>query len=60
MTDTDVLHHDLTAFDKACQLLYSDGLMSEETLVRLHGVVHREAWEMREIVGIERHQCRRL
>nr|DAI52348.1 MAG TPA: hypothetical protein [Caudoviricetes sp.] len=49
MTDTDVLHHDLTAFDKACQQLYADGLMSEETLVRLHAVVHREAWEMREM-----------
>ena len=49
MLDTDVLHHDLTVFDAACQRLYSDGLLSEETLVRLHGVVHREAWEMREI-----------
>nr|DAI52350.1 MAG TPA: hypothetical protein [Caudoviricetes sp.] len=46
MLDADVLHHDLAAFDKACQRLYSDGLLSEETLVRLHGIVHREAWEM--------------
>lgn len=52
MTDTDVLHHDLTAFDKACQRLYSDGLLSEETLVRLHGVVHRESQEMWEIGGM--------
>ncbi|MDN6024703.1 hypothetical protein [Bifidobacterium mongoliense] len=48
MTDTDVLHHDLDVFDSACQQLYDDGLMSEETLVRLHGVVHREAWEIRD------------
>ena len=52
MTDTDVLHHDLNAFDTACQRLYSDGLMSEETLVRLHGVVHRESQEMWEIGGM--------
>lgn len=53
MLDADVLHHDLAGFDAACQQLYDDGLLSEETLVRLHGVVHREAWEMREIGGVE-------
>jgi hypothetical protein len=52
MPDTDVLHHDLHAFDVACRRLYADGLLSEETLVRLHAVVHREAWEMREISGM--------
>ena len=53
MLDADVLHHDLTAFDKACQRLYSDGLLSEETLVRLHAVVHREAWEMETLRHLE-------
>lgn len=53
MLNTDVLHHDLTVFDAACQRLYDAGLMSEETLVRLHAVVHREAWEMWEIGGAE-------
>lgn len=53
MLDADVLHHDLTAFDKACQRLYDDGLLSEETLVRLRGVVHREAWEMETLRHLE-------
>jgi hypothetical protein len=53
MTDTDVLHNDLRGFDKACQRLYDDGLMSEETLVGMHAVAHREAWEMREIKGLD-------
>ena len=53
MPDTDVLHHDLTVFDAACQKLYDDGLMSEETLVRLHGIVHREAWEMETLRHLE-------
>ena len=52
MTDADALHHDLAVFDAACQQLYDDGLLSEETLVRLHGVVHREAREMWEIGGM--------
>jgi hypothetical protein len=53
MLDADVLHTDLTAFDVACQQLYDDGLMSEETLVRLHAVVHREAWEMETLRHLE-------
>lgn len=52
MLDTDVLHRDLHVFDVACQRLYDDGLLPEETLVRLHAVVHREAWEMWEIGGM--------
>lgn len=46
MTDTDVLRHDLDVFDAACQQLYVHGLLSEETLVRLHGIVHLEGWEI--------------
>ncbi|MEE8667404.1 MAG: hypothetical protein SOI13_04450 [Bifidobacterium mongoliense] len=53
MLDADVLHHDLTVFDAACQQLYDDGLLSEETLVGMHAVAHREAWEMREIKGLD-------
>jgi hypothetical protein len=49
MTNNDVLHNDLDVFDAACQRLHDDGLLSDETLVRLHGIVHREAWEMRSI-----------
>ncbi|MEE8666822.1 MAG: hypothetical protein SOI13_01700 [Bifidobacterium mongoliense] len=54
MLDTDVLHHDLTAFDAACHRLYTDGLLSEPTLIELHAIVHREAWEMMEIKGLDR------
>lgn len=53
MLDTDVLHTDLTAFDMTCRRLYADGLLSEETLVRLHAIVHRESWEMWELQRFE-------
>lgn len=53
-SDADILHlRDLAAFDTAIHRLYGDGLLSEQTMSRVWSVVHREAWAMRKIGGME-------
>jgi hypothetical protein len=47
--NADTRDDDLREFDAAVRRLYRHGLLSDETLVRLHDIVHREAWAMREI-----------
>ncbi len=51
-SDADILRlRDLAAFDAAIHTLYGDGLLSEQTMTWVWGVVHRESQEMLEIGG---------
>ena len=54
MLDADILRlRDLAAFDTAIHRLYGDGLLSEQTMTWVCGVVHRESHEMLELQRFE-------
>lgn len=53
-SDADTLRlRDLAAFDTAIHRLYGDGLLSEQTMSRVWGVVHRESQEMMMLKRLE-------